>query len=314
MARHRRNLLIIVLVCCGAGSVCAETANRIVAVVNDEVITEADVNTHVAQLLEEHKEQTPMDAPSAEMREVVLQRLIEQRLMLQEAKRLKIVLGEGQVAQRLEELRGRFDSEEEFRKSLVESNLTEGQLKEKIRDQLLVQAAIDAKVRSTINVSPQEVSRAVAGHQELVKPGERVRALHILVRVTDERPEPKARQRIEEIRRQLRDGADFAALAKRYSEDGYGGVIDWAARGELLPELDAALFSLAPGVMSDPIQTKLGFHLLNVEERKIADSLSVMEANRAVYQQLYQQKFLDSVRRWLDGLKAHAYIQVLSSP
>ncbi len=84
----------------------------------------------------------------------------------------------------------------------------------------------------------------------------------------------------------------------------------WVAQGELLPELDTALFGLTVGDTSAPIQTRLGFHLVKVEERRPASSLSLTEANRSVYQQLYQQKFQVAFAQWLGELKKKAYIEI----
>ena len=143
-----------------------------------------------------------------------------------------------------------------------------------------------------------------------------MRASHILVRVGERRTEEQARSLIDDLHRQLVAGADVAALAKRYSEDAHaqdGGMMDWVAQGELLPELDTALFSLKAGELSQPIQTRLGFHLVRVEERRDAQSLSVAEANRAVKERLYQQKFQAAFSRWIADLKRKAYIEILPS-
>jgi parvulin-like peptidyl-prolyl isomerase len=86
--------------------------------------------------------------------------------------------------------------------------------------------------------------------------------------------------------------------------------MEWVAQGELLPELDAALFSLPVGTVSEPIQTRLGFHLVKIEERRTASDLSPTDANRAVFQQLYQQKFEAAMRYWLSELQRHAYIEI----
>ena len=290
----------------------AGTVNRIVAVVNDEVITAADVEEHLSTLLD-RQPAAPANADPAQMRQAILQRLVEQRLILQEAKRDGIVVSAEEVAKRFEEIRSQVDSEEEFQRSLDEAHLSREQLKEQLRDQLMVQRVMDANVRSTIIVSPQDVARELGAHPELAKSGDRVRVSHILVRVGDDRPEDKARALIEDLHRQLAAGADFAALAKRYSEDSHrdkGGMMGWVAKGELLPELDAALFNLKAGELSDPIQTRLGFHLVRVEERRTAASLSLTEANQEVYQQLYQKKFQEAFGRWLSGLKQRAYINI----
>ena len=299
---------------CWSAPARADTVDRIVAVVNDEVITEADVTSQVTALLQDQEAQPPAGQGPAGMHLVMLRRLIEQRLILQEAKRAGISVEPGEVADRLETLRGRFASEEEFRRSLVDSGLSEERLKEQIRDQLLVERLINTKIRSAIVVSPQEVARELGDHQELSKPGDRVRVSHILIRVAEARSEEQARALIEDLRRRLVQGEDFSALAKRYSEDPYaeeGGAMEWVAQGELLPELDGALFNLKAGELSGPIQTRLGFHLVRVEERRSASSLSVTEANRTVFKRLYQQKFQDRFGRWIGELKRRAYIEIL---
>ena len=83
----------------------------------------------------------------------------------------------------------------------------------------------------------------------------------------------------------------------------------WVAQGELLPQLDNALFSLPVSAVSEPFQTRLGFHLVKIEERGTASDLAPTDANRAIFQQLYQQKFEAAMKRWLSELKRRAYIE-----
>ena len=314
-----RNFFILALICAaglgGAGRVlAADTVNRIVAVVNDEVVTEGDVAAYLQALRGQGELPAPPPGRTETVREMVLQRLIEQRLILQEAKRSGVQVDVDELLERFDALKSQFDSPEEFEQSLLEAGLSAGALKQQLRNQLLVQRVIDAKVRSTISVSPQEVARELAVHPEEAKPGDRFRVAHILIRVTDTRSEPQARELIQRLHDQLARGADFAAVAKQYSEDPHreeGGNMGWVAPGELLPELDAALTSLKPGELSEPIRTRLGWHLVRVEERRDPSSLSVTEANRAVYQRLYQRKFQEAFVKWLEGLKRKAYIEIL---
>ena len=306
--------LFLLLCLLGGMFASAETANRIIAIVNDDVITEADVTASMKSLLEEGNPGDLPDDHAAQMQQAVLSRLIEQRLLLQEAKRVGVTLSSEEVMERLDEIRARVGSEELFRRSLSEAGLSEEQLKERLREQLLVQKLIDAKIRSTIMVSPGEIASQLQAHPEEAKPGDRVRASHILIRVAEQRSIEQARALIEEIRQKLVGGASFADLAKQYSEDPQadeGGDMGWVAQGQLLPELDAELFRLKPGEVSGPIQTRLGFHLLKLEERRTAASLSMLEANRAIYEQLFQQKFQAAMKRWLAELKRKAYIDIV---
>ena len=299
-----------------SGSAAAETANRIVAVVNDDVITEADVTSRVSELLEAQPPDAANTPRAADVHQMMLRHLIEQRLILQEAKRLNITIEADAIDDRFEKIREKFDSDEALTAALTQSALTQEGLKEQIRQQLMVDRLIDAKVRSTISVSPQEVAKELEGHPEVVKTGDRVRASHLLIRVTEARPEEKARALIDDLHRLIRGGADFAQLAKRYSEDPLaesGGSMGWVAQGELLPELDQALFTLEPGQLSGPMKTRLGFHLVRIDERRTATSLSLLEANTAVYQQLYELKFKEAFRRWLAELLRKAYIEIIPS-
>ena len=136
------------------------------------------------------------------------------------------------------------------------------------------------------------------------------------MRVHETRSEAHARALIEDLHRQLLGGAEFAALARRHSEDPHapdGGLMGWVAEGELMPELDTALFALEAGELSSPIQSRLGFHLLHCTERRSASSLSLLEANRAVYERIYRRKFEAALATWLDDLKQRAYIEILTA-
>jgi len=128
----------------GAAPLRADTINRIVAIVNDEVITEADVEAHLGSLLETGQGR-PADLGAGELRQAVLRRLIEQQVILQEARREGVVISPEEIAKQLDELRGRFESEEAFQQSLAEAQLSTEQLKEQLRRQLMVQRILEAE-------------------------------------------------------------------------------------------------------------------------------------------------------------------------
>jgi parvulin-like peptidyl-prolyl isomerase len=198
---------------------------------------------------------------------------------------------------------------------LQEAGLSEEQLKQKIREQLLAQKVIDREVRSAIVVSPYELTTLTGSTPTGLNPGEEVRASHLLVRVTDKRSEEEASALISQLYKRLLRGEDFAALARRYSEDPHaqdGGMMGWVHQGQLLPELDQALFRLEPGGLSDPIRTRLGFHLVKVIERRSLSDPEAAEVRQHLEQQLYQTKFADALSTWLGELQARAYIQILN--
>ena len=291
----------------------AETINRIVAMVDQDIFTTADVRQRMHQLIREHQIENPTPVEAVELERVALRSLIEQRLMLHEAKALELTVDAAELRERMDAFVARFESRAAYETWLETQGLTDAKLRDMMREQLLVQDVIDRKVRTKFLVSPREVSEHVQAHPELAKVGDRVRVSHILIRVSPERPADKARQRIEQIAEELQHGGSFPDLAKKYSEDPQGpegGDLGWVAKGEMLPALDAVIFQLNEGTLSAPVQSPLGFHLLRVEERQSSAELSVQEAHQAVFRQLYQQKYRAALDAWLTELKHRAYIEI----
>lgn len=309
----RRMLIVSVLILLWAAPARAETANRIIAVVNDDVITETDLTDRLREILEEVE--VPEGTTPQQLQHEVLRRLIQQRLILQEAGKLGVTVGSDELAARIDEMAARAGSPEAFDELLRSQGLTREIVKDQVRQQMLIDRVISAKVKSTINVSPQEVAKELAEHPELAKAGDRVRADHILIRVDKDRTEEEAREQVDRVVQQLAAGGDFAALAKEYSEDSHarrGGAMGWVAQGELLPELDTVLFSLEPGRISEPVKTRLGFHLVRAVERKPASSLTIMEAHADVFRELFERKYQDALNQWLGGLAERAFVQILA--
>lgn len=316
-------------VCCGlcAGhDAHAETTNRIAAVVNDEVITEGDIKAHMSALLQQGDSPAGVDAHSPQMRQAMLERIIDERLLIQAAKDAGLTVEPTEISQELQVLRGRLDTKAAYEQMLQEAGLTEEQLKTKIREKLFIQQVIDRQVRSKIVISPAELASlaasspapAVGAAPPSTSPtsqqaGEQVLADHILIRVNEERSEDRARAIAEDLSKRLANGADFSSMAQDYSEDPHaaeGGRLGWVRPGELLPALERAVAQLKPGQISEPIRTKLGFHLLKVEERKSVSDAEAMQSRQRLEQQLYANKFRQAMTSWLAELRQHAYIKL----
>ena len=294
----------------------AGPADRMVAIVNDEIVTESDVLSQMSALL--HDEDPPADAAQAhQMRQAVLQRLIDERLITQEAKRMGLTVGSEEVAERLRDIRARLERDEDYAAMLKESGLTEEQLKLKLRQQLLVQQAIDVKIRSRVVVSPAELTGpdAPAGSAGASgQAGEEVLVQHLLIRVTKERPADQASALATQLHDRLRSGESFEELARTHSEDPHaqeGGRLGWVRHGELLPELDEALLALRTGECSAPIKSALGFHLVKVLQRRSLSEEQAAASRREVEQRVYQDKFAKAMTQWLQELRRRAYIQLM---
>jgi peptidyl-prolyl cis-trans isomerase SurA len=264
--------------------------------------------------------EAPPDDPeqASAFREVVLDRLVEERLIIQEAKRLGLTADPEEVAERVQALRREFAPKERFEQMLREAQLTEEQLKTKLREQLLMQRAIDGQVRAAISVSPAELQQAAVSATRTEASSnpdeEEVLAAHLLIRVSEKRSVEEARQLIDQLTQRLLTGEAFESLARVYSEGPHaeeGGRLGWVKPDEMLPELASALSTLPPGQVSQPIQSALGFHLVKVLERRQKPPEDFPDSPEAAHHRLYQQKFANAMRAWLDTLKRGAYIHVM---
>ena len=290
-----------------------ETSNRIVAIVNEEVITEADVARRLTSLLEDLSPQADAEGSPEAMRRAALQQLIDQRLLVQEAIRRGLSVSREEVAERLGVLHRRFGSEEALRQDLEEAGLSLGGFKRQIREQLLVQRLIDQAIRSRIAISPSELAQALEALQEGPGAGELVEVFHILVRVEETRSEAEARSRAQDIYQALVAGGAFEELATRYSDDPHaeqGGAMGWVRRGFLMPELDTVVFTLEEGAFSRPIQSALGFHLVKVGGRRASSPREGLDAKQAAEQGLFQRKFNEAFTQWISELRRQAYIEI----
>ncbi|GAB6062992.1 SurA N-terminal domain-containing protein [Deferrisoma palaeochoriense] len=129
---------------------------------------------------------------------------------------------------------------------------------------------------------------------------EAVRARHILVRLpqnASEDEEKAARERIEKIRKQIEEGADFAELAKKVSEDpgskDKGGDLGYFERGKMVPEFEKVAFSLEPGQVSEPVRTPFGYHLIRVEDHREARQKPLEEVRDQIERDIRRRKALE---------------------
>jgi peptidyl-prolyl cis-trans isomerase D len=150
--------------------------------------------------------------------------------------------------------------------------------------------AVDVqKLRERVNVSPQDVERYYNTNIEQYSTPEQVRASHILLR-TEGKDEAAVRKQAEDILAKVRAGADFGALAAQYSEDeatkASGGDLDFFGRGRMVPEFDAAAFSLEPGQVSDLVRTPYGFHIIKVVEKRPASTRPLEDVRAQITEQV----------------------------
>ena len=248
-------------------------ADRIIAVVNDEVITRRELQSRVAATVRQLRQQGIQVPPPDVLEQHVLERLIVDRVQLQFARETGLRIDDAQLDQTLARIaEGNRMSLSDFRANLERDGIAWAKFREDIRDEMTIGRLREREVDSRIVVSEGEIdnfleSAGAAGNEEF-------NLAHILLRVPEQaRPEQLVRlqARAEDILAQLRRGADFGQLAATYSDapDGLsGGLMGWRPL-ERLPTLFAeAVTRLRPGEVSEVLKSPAGFHILKLVDRR----------------------------------------------
>jgi peptidyl-prolyl cis-trans isomerase SurA len=143
------------------------------------------------------------------------------------------------------------------------------------------------------------------------------RARHILLLPSAQQSEAQARARLLEFKGQLQSGrADFAALAREFSQDGsaaQGGDLGWASPGMFVPEFEDVMNRLAPGEVSEPLLSRFGMHLIQLLERRQV-SLSQAEQREALRALVREKKFDVALRTWIQEQRGRAYVELREAP
>ncbi len=316
----RLGLSLVFFLCAGFffsfRSSAAEVLERILAVVNDEIVTEQDLENAMAPVIAQYRTTTTgkeYQDKVQEARREFLEKVIEDKMILSEAKRRKVIVKDEEVDEMITEVRNKFPNREVFLKAIEEQSLTEKKLWNRFHDQLLMQKLVNYEVRSRVSVSPGEVSEYYKTHQDEFARSERVRLQHILIRSGGARSEDEAKAFAETLADRLKAGASFEETAKTYSEAAEakeGGEMGWMDKGQLLGEIDAKVFGLSAGEVTPPITSSLGVHIFKVVERETSSVKPFSEVRNQIQDKIFKEKMNGRLEKWISGLKKNAYISI----
>ncbi len=174
----------------------------------------------------------------------------------------------------------------------------------------LVYVVDQEKLAASLTVNESDLRRAYTDQRERFRVPERVHVRHILLKTADKSPADvqAIRKRIDDLLKQVKGGADFAALAQKNSDDTAsavkGGDIDWITRGQTVPEFEKAAFSLKPGQVSDIITTVYGFHILRVEQKELPHMRTFDEVKGDLQKEVQQARASEKVQAVADQIRA----------
>lgn len=301
--------------CAGGVVLAAEVVERILAVVNDEIVTEQDLQIIMAPVLAQYRTVytgKEYEEKFNETRQEFLNKVIEDKLVLSEAKRKQVIVKDNEVDEMIAEVQNKFPSRDIFLKAIGEQGLTEKKLWNRFRDQLMTQKLVAYEVKSRVAVSPGEINKYYKSHQQEFAQGDRVKLQQILIRI-GARTEEEAKAFAQSLIAKLKDGVSFEDLAKAYSEGAEakeGGEMGWVEKGQLLGEIDEKVFALNLGEITDPIMTSLGCHIFKVVERQKFSVKPLEEVRDEIQDELFKEKLRVRLDAWIRDLKKNAYISI----
>ena len=288
-----------------------------VAVVNGSVITQEDFHREMGHVLQRLASMGKSfdDSQLLAIKKEVLEGLIHGELLYQESQRKGIKVEEVAINEQLETLKKRFPSEDEFKTALNKMNLSEADIRSQIKKGLAIQQFITKHIAEKVTVSDKELKAYYDSHPDSFKQPEQVRASHILIKVdpqADESQRAEARKKIEEIQQKLQKDEDFATLAKEPSQgpsSAKGGDLDYFRRGQMVKPFEEAAFALKPGEVSDLVETRFGYHLIKVIDKKPETTIPYEDIKEKVRQYLKDKKVHEEVGLYVKKLKEDAKVE-----
>lgn len=292
--------------------------DRIIAIVNDDVITQTDLQRSLFPLVRQLKNVYQGGELQQKMHEAsiqVLEELISNKLILQTAKHLKekeiLQVQDREVNQYMQKIISQFPSKEVFEETLKQENLSFEDFKQDTIDQLLVKSLVSREVSSKVLITKQQVQDYYHEHTNDFSFPPQITFRQIWLKSGSKMDEKKTQ--INDLRLQVLNGIDFGELAKQYSEGPKakeGGLWENIEQGKFIPELEDIIWNTKPGEVTDVVETHLGFHLIKVEVIQKSRTLEMNEVWNKIENQLYIKQAEEIRHKWLSDLKSKAHIVV----
>lgn len=302
-----KRLFILFLLCLGCAVFFFKqhlfAEDKIVAIVNKEIITEKDLNdflNFMRMQLSSEVQGRQLEERIQSMKVDLLQRLIEDRLILQEAKKADFIrIDENKLKIRINEIKKRYPSDLEFHAELQRQGLTQADIENKLKEQTLMYAIINYKIKSKISVSPSEITDFYEKNKSQFETPQ-MRDISVV--------QTQDKEIAYLFSRKIRSGIDFNVAAKEYSL--MADSLSVSNNGQLSKNIEEAVFNLNLGGVSEPVKIGDNYFILQVVRIIPSGQQSLAEVKDKISAFLADRKMQEDLAKWLDGLKKHSYIKI----
>jgi peptidyl-prolyl cis-trans isomerase SurA len=300
--------------------VMAEILDKIVAVVNEDVITLSELREISVPYLERMKAEYSINYDETQVKETekrILDQLIDEKLVKQEADSLEIVIEKKDIDMAIRETRETNKlSEDQFKQILADEGMSLEKYRGQLNDQMKKMRLLDQEIKSKVQVAKKEIEEYHKEHKDEFDAPPEVRLQQVLLMIPSEASTQeidRIRGKAEDILQKIRNGENFNAMVKLHSQDSSaaaGGDMGAFKKGELMPVLDETAFGLKKGEVSSVIQSPMGFHILRVLDKRESQKMTEEERWRETEGIIYNKKVEDKFKDWLKELRKKSFIQI----
>jgi peptidyl-prolyl cis-trans isomerase SurA len=300
-----------------------KTVEEIIARVNNEIITRSELDKARNAAEEDAKQECQGKCTPEQLRTDIedrqkntLRDLIDQSLLVQRGKDMGVNV-EPEVIKKLDQLRqqNKIDSMEDLEKAVSAQGSNWEDFKNNIRNGILTQRVISNEVGSHITIGKEEVAKYYNDHKaEFVRP-EQVALREIEVSTEGKKDEelPELKKKAETALKRVKDGEDFGEIAKRFSDSStakQGGFLGVYKRGELSKQLEDMVFKMKKNELTDVMDTKQGYLVLQVLERYEAGEQPLNKVENEITDHLYSERMEPAMRKYLKTLREQSYVVI----
>jgi len=297
----------------------SRVVERVVAVVNDEIILETELEQAAAPM---YRGPDPETADGKKQwddtKRKALDQMIDGKLVQQQASELKLSVTAEEVDRAIQQVKEQNKLDDAtFKQALEQQGFTVEGYRKTLRKQILELKVVNTAVRSRVTVSDDEVKTYYKQNEKLVAGDRQSHLRQILVAVPDHASDADidTKKRVAaKVMELAKGGTSFAELAKQYSDDdgtkASGGDLGWVGKGVLVDALDEAMAQMEAGDLRGPIRTDRGWVVLQLVERKAGDLKPYEEIKEQLRKQLYDQQVEKAQQSWIKELRKKAHVEV----
>jgi peptidyl-prolyl cis-trans isomerase C len=298
--------------------------DSVAVTVNGVEIYESRVEEELKPQLDRMSRQMPpalVEQNKKRLRTQILERMVVEQLLDEQIKKAGGTVTEEEVNNQLKQMASQQRpplSMEDFKAMIEAYGKSFDEVKQRIKRGLSYQKLLEAQWADKINVTEEDAQKYYSENKREFETPEQVRASHILINSDTTAPDSdpnqakaKAKEKAEDLLKQIKEGADFAELAKANStcpSAAKGGDLDFFTRGRMVPPFEKAAFKLNVGQISEVVETRFGYHIIKVTDKKQATTKTFDQAKDDIINTLTQTKQGEFAKTYIESLKAEASI------